>query len=93
LSNIEFPTLGNEVSKRVEFGQPLELEEPKQRTSYNLVLEKGEGNWVLAHCKELHVHTQGKTNEEAIRNAIEAIELMVGSDKEFSLTIRQILGV
>ncbi len=93
MSNIIFPLLGNEISRKVDVTQPQELDKPKPRKSYNLVLEKGEGDWILAHCEELHVHTQGKTNDKAIRHAVEAIELMVGSDKEFSLTIRQIFSV
>ena len=93
MSTTAFRLLGNEISNTVDFSQLYQIEELKQRISYNLVLEKGEDNWILAHCKELGVHTQGSTEKEAIRNAIEAIELMVGIDKEFSLIIRKIFSV
>lgn len=80
--------LGNSESTAQMSIQQVNNTEGKHGTSYNLVLEKGEGVWILAHCEELHVHTQGKTQDEAVRNAIEAIETMLETDKEFSLIVR-----
>ncbi len=79
--------VGNESTAQMIFQQPNNTV-GKQRTSYNVVLEKGEGSWILAHCEELHVHTQGKTQEDAVKHAVEAIETMLESDKEFSLIVR-----
>jgi predicted RNase H-like HicB family nuclease len=34
-----------------------------------------EGQWFVAHCNEIEIASQGKTEEEAIANLREAIEL------------------
>jgi len=40
---------------------------------------KREGRWYVAHCPPLDITTQGKTEEEARKNLIEASELFVVS--------------
>jgi predicted RNase H-like HicB family nuclease len=40
---------------------------------------KREGGWYIAHCPPLDVTTQGRTQEEAKENLIEACELFVTS--------------
>jgi len=40
---------------------------------------KRQGGWYVAHCPPLDITTQGKTEEEARRNLIEASELFVVS--------------
>jgi predicted RNase H-like HicB family nuclease len=69
---------------------------PQQRLkkTYNVVLAPGESHtdWSIARCDELHVNTQGKTAEEAIQNAHEAINLVVdelGLEKDFILRIQR----
>jgi predicted RNase H-like HicB family nuclease len=46
----------------------------------------------VVRCEELHVNTQGKTEQEAQKNMIEAINLVVdelGLEKEFNLNIQR----
>lgn len=46
-----------------------------------IVLEKGEDGYIVAHCPSLRgCWSQGKTDEEAISNIKEAIELYLESD-------------
>jgi predicted RNase H-like HicB family nuclease len=43
---------------------------------YTVVLEPGEDGWIVVHCPALPgMWTQGRTREEALANAHEAIEL------------------
>lgn len=59
--------------------------------AYTIALEKGQDGWIVVKCPDLPgVVTQGKTEEEAINNAIEAIGLMLedlGLDKEFNIMV------
>ena len=68
------------------------VEESVIRRSYRIVLEKGQDGWIVVRCPDLQgVVTQGKTEAEAIRNAIEAIELMLeelGKDNKFNIIVR-----
>lgn len=66
------------------------------RKSYSVVLQKGQDGWIVVRCPELQVVTQGKDEQEALRNAIEAIDLMLeelGRDKEFNLIVIRKNGV
>ena len=48
-----------------------------------IVLEKGEDGYIVAHCPSLKgCWTQGKTQEEALRNIKEAISLYLEPDPE-----------
>ena len=50
---------------------------------YLIILEQGEDGYVIAECPSLPgCITQGKTEEEAIKNAKEAIELYLEVVKE-----------
>lgn len=63
------------------------------RESFLVTLEKGEDNWIIAKCPELNVVTQGKTYDEAERNAIDAIELVLDDSektKQFSISVRRL---
>ena len=40
---------------------------------------KKEGGWYIAHCPPLDITTQGRTEEEAKKNLVEASELFVTS--------------
>ena len=65
---------------------------PVLKRTYNVSLRAGENGWIVVRCKELHVNTQGKTEQEAIKNAIAAINLVVnelGLEKEFNLNLQR----
>lgn len=48
-----------------------------------VVIEKGEDGYFVAHCPALKsCWTQGKTEEEALKNIREAIELYLEPDEE-----------
>jgi len=55
------------------------------RKEYLVQIEQGEDGWIVAKCPELGVVTQGKTIDELQQNAIEAIELALDNDKQFTL--------
>jgi len=56
--------------------------------SYTVVLEPGEDGWIVVHCPALPgLWTQGRTREEALTNAREAIELTLESLVEEGLPI------
>ncbi|MHB1441021.1 MAG: type II toxin-antitoxin system HicB family antitoxin [Cuniculiplasma sp.] len=47
---------------------------------YTVILEEGEDGYIVAHVPALKgCHTQGKTKEDAMTNAREAIEAYLGS--------------
>ncbi|MEM1951512.1 MAG: type II toxin-antitoxin system HicB family antitoxin [Candidatus Nitrosocaldus sp.] len=61
--------------------------------SYTIILEQGLDGYIVVRCLELPVVTQGKDENEAIRNAIEAIELVIeelGINDRFNLIIRRL---
>mgnify|MGYP000200344837 CR=1 FL=1 len=50
-----------------------------------VIIEKGENGYFVAHCPSLKsCWSQGKTEEEALRNIQEAIELFLEPDEELS---------
>ena len=54
------------------------------------VLDKDEDGVIFARCEELHVNSEGKTEEEAIKNVKEAIDLMLedlNKSKHFSIKL------
>ena len=67
------------------------------RKEYVLNLTHGQDGWLIGSCPELNVITQGKTQGEIERNAIEAIELVLEeispNDKEFTLKIKSDFSV
>jgi len=57
---------------------------------YVVTLDKDEDGMVFARCEELHANSEGKTEEEAIQNVKEAIELMLedlNKSKHFSIKL------
>jgi predicted RNase H-like HicB family nuclease len=66
----------------------------KCRDTYTVQLKKGEDGWIIATVPELKgVVTQGKTEDEAEKNAAEATELMLeelGRNTEFTLVIKRV---
>ena len=63
------------------------LEKPEQeyRKEYLVQIEHGENNWMIAKCPEVHVVTQGKNLDDLQLNVIEAIELVLDNDKQFTV--------
>ena len=63
------------------------------RRNYHIVLKKGKDGWIVAQCVEIPgAISQGKTKEEALRNIIEAISLVLeveGKEKEFSISWKE----
>ena len=51
---------------------------------------KQEGGWYIASCCLLDVHSQGHTDDQAVRNLIEAIQLFLETCYELG-TLEQIL--
>ena len=50
-----------------------------------VIIEKGKNGYFVAHCPSLKsCWSQGKTEEEALRNIQEAIELFLEPDEELS---------
>ncbi len=48
-----------------------------------VVLEPGEDNWIVAECPALPgCITQGRTEEEALRNVREAVELWLDTESQ-----------
>ena len=60
---------------------------------YTVILEDGEDGYIIAHVPALKgCHTQGKTKEEALKNAREAIELYIESLKALNKPMPQDIG-
>ena len=50
---------------------------------FTVILEEGEDGYIIAHVPALkECHTQGRTRDEALANAKEAIEAYIGSLKK-----------
>ncbi len=55
---------------------------------FMVTLQKGEDGWIIAECPALPgCITQGRTNQEALANVREAIELSLESRKELGLPL------
>ncbi len=60
---------------------------------YTVILEEGEDGYIIAHVPALKgCHTQGKTREEALTNAKEAIELYSDSLKALNKPLPEDTG-
>jgi len=60
------------------------------KKNYRVFLETGLDGWIVVTSPDLEgLVTQGKTEDEAIKNALEAVELILedSDNKEFSLII------
>ena len=82
-------TLASNESKSGYYG----YSEVSPRKSFSVVLAKGEDGWIVAKCSELNVVSQGRTYEEAEKNVVEAVELVLEdtATKEFSISITRSL--
>lgn len=57
--------------------------EGRRRTSYHVELMEGEDGWFVVKCKEIPAAiSQGKTKDEALRNILEAITLILEEQTE-----------
>lgn len=56
---------------------------------YHAIISKEE-DWVVALCPELDVASEGKTEEEAMKNLKEAVELYLEGEDLKSILVREI---
>jgi predicted RNase H-like HicB family nuclease len=56
---------------------------------YHAIISKEE-DWVVALCPELDVASEGKTEEEAMKNLKEAVELYLEGEDLESILVREI---
>jgi len=56
---------------------------------YHAIISK-EKDWVVALCPELDVASEGKTEEEAMKNLKEAVELYLEGEDLKSILVREI---
>jgi len=62
------------------------------RKPYQVTIRKGQDGYIVAKCSELHVVSQGKTEEGAIMDAVEFMESVLeeqGKKKEFSIRLNR----
>jgi len=68
------------------------LPDNQMKLSYHVVLEKGQDDWIVAKSPDVEgAISQGKNKDEALRNIVEAISLLVedrfgNKAKEFSIS-------
>jgi predicted RNase H-like HicB family nuclease len=59
-----------------QFG--MEASKIQRRENYRVVLEKGQDGWIVARCLNIKgAISQGKDREEALRNIVEAIAVIL----------------
>ena len=81
--------LNKDISKKTKLKTDLKL---TLRSPYRVTIRKGQDGYVVAKCSELHVVSQGKTEEDAIMDAIEFMESVLeeqGKNKAFSIRIKR----
>ncbi len=82
-------TISTEPIHQTSFRIPVET--PRARTIYHVRLEKGSDGWIVAKCTDIKgAISQGKTKDEALRNIVEAIAVILediyeGQQPEFSI--------
>jgi predicted RNase H-like HicB family nuclease len=61
----------------------------KRRPSYKVLLERGEDGWIVATCADIKgAVSQGKSVDDALRNIVEAISLILeGGDAEGEFSV------
>jgi len=68
-------------------GNPTE----ESKATYRIYLENGADGWIIVTSPDLQsLTTQGRTEDEAIKNAYEAVELLLeeaSSKKDFNLVV------
>jgi len=69
---------GDSTTKPSYFGFKPENGLVKYKRSYRVSLEKGQDGWIVAKCLDVKgAISQGKNEEEALRNIAEAISLIL----------------
>jgi len=69
---------GGSTTKPSYFGLKPESGLVKYKRSYRVSLEKGQDGWIVAKCLDVKgAISQGKNQEEALRNIAEAISLIL----------------
>ncbi|MBA3749320.1 MAG: type II toxin-antitoxin system HicB family antitoxin [Nitrosopumilus sp.] len=68
---------------------PLKYDIPSMQNTYHVNLDKGEDGWIIVTSPEIKsLITQGRDEEDAIKNALEVIDLLIEEkelDKDFKL--------
>jgi predicted RNase H-like HicB family nuclease len=83
--------LSSSAGGRVILAPENEVTQVNARQIYHVALQKGQDGWTVAKCLELPgAISQGKTVDEAQKNIIEAISLLLedihkGKTQEFSI--------
>ena len=80
------------VVQRTEIGVHAHTAQSGLRDTHVVTVEDGEDGMLVARCPELGVVTQGRSADDAQRNALEAVGLMreeLGRGGEFSMDIRK----
>jgi predicted RNase H-like HicB family nuclease len=72
------------------FSEPISM--PREDGWVRIIMQRGEDGWVMVTSPDLRsLVTQGSDEDEAIKNAIEAVDLLLeeesGKKKEFSLMV------
>ena len=56
----------------------VDLPKSQQRVSYRVELEKGQDGWIIAKCPDVEgAISQGRNRDEALRNIVEAISIIL----------------
>ncbi len=67
-----------------------QIPQSRLRNSYRVIIQHGQDGWLVARCLDVKgAISQGKTNDEALRNIIEAISAVLeettGQESEFTV--------
>lgn len=80
------------VVQRTEIGVQAHTAQSGLRDTHVVTVEDGEDGMLVARCPELGIVTQGRSADDAQRNALEAVGLMrkeLDKDGEFSIDVRK----
>jgi predicted RNase H-like HicB family nuclease len=89
--SLSLELFSSSAGARVVLGPERAVTHVNARQTYHVALQRGQDGWIVAKCLELPgAISQGKTVEEAQRNIIEAISLLLedihkGEAQEFSI--------
>lgn len=84
--SLELTTKGQQIEYNFE-----QVGQTKLKPTYVVYLEKENDGYVI-DCPELNATTQGNTEDEAIKNIVEAIELVLETDgkkNDFNVDLRK----
>lgn len=86
----------DQMSVRTTYNTSVEVEKSTLRRPYRITLEQGQDGWFVVKSPDLPaVITQGKTEEEAVKNGFEAVVAVLeelGESSDFNLIVSRIYG-